>query len=322
MRSIFALAALLGTALFPVNALAQALCAHNPTTLPALTRLSATMAHGRFIAYQPTSLQVIYGHPTQADPASIRADLKVLRPRFDGLITYSSANGAAAIPAIAAELGFHAIIIGVWNPFNAAELDAAITAARKSPRIVVGLSLGNEMLFFHRHELRDLVTLLDDLHARAPDLALTTTEPFHVFAEASLHPVLERLDFLLPIVHPIFQPWFATAKTGDSVQFVLNVVAQLAQQYCGPILVKETGIPTAPMPKGFNEHRQAEFYAELAQRFPGTREHAFAYFEAFDAPWRLKDTATATPPAEEEAHWGLYDERRQPKTVVASIPQL
>ena len=322
MRTIFACVVLLGTALFPVGAPAQPLCAHTPTTASALTRLSATMAHGRFIAYQPTSLQVIYGHPTQADPASIRADLKVLRPRFDGLITYGSVDGAEAIPAIAAELGFHALIIGVWNPFNAADLDAAITAAHKNPGIVVGLSLGNEMLFFHRHELQDLVSLLDAVHARAPNLALTTTEPFQMFAEASLHPVLERLDFLLPIVHPIFQPWFATAKTSDSVQFVLNVTSQLAREYCGPILVKETGIPTAPAPKGFNEHRQEEFYTGLAQRFPRTRERAFAYFEAFDAPWRLKDTATARQPAEEEAHWGLYDERRQPKTVVASIPQL
>ena len=32
------------------------------------------MAHGRFVAYQPTSLQVIDGRPTQANPGSIRAD--------------------------------------------------------------------------------------------------------------------------------------------------------------------------------------------------------------------------------------------------------
>ena len=322
MRTILASVALGIIALFPAGASAQAACAKNPAVTPALTRLRTAMAHSRFVDYQPTSQQVLYGRPTQADPASIRADLKVLRPRFDALITYTSVNGAEAIPGIASELGFHALIIGVWNPFNAADLDAALTAAQKHPALVVGLSLGNEMLFFHRHKPEELQKLLDDIHARAPGLALSTTEPFQEFAEHGLQPVLRRMDFLLANVHPVFQPWFHTASNADSVQFVLNVVAQLAQQYCGPVMVKETGTPTAPAPLGFTEHRQAEFYAELAHRFPGSPERAFAYFEAFDAPWRLKDYAQGKPPVEEEAHWGLYDERRQPKEVVASIKAL
>jgi hypothetical protein len=39
---------------------------------------------------------------TSADPESIRADLTVLRPRFDSLITYDAIHGAESIPAIAA----------------------------------------------------------------------------------------------------------------------------------------------------------------------------------------------------------------------------
>ena len=321
MRVILACVAFIVT-LFPASAPAQGICARNPAVTPALTRLRTAMAHGRFIDYQPTSQQVLYGRPTRADPASIRADLAVLRPRFDALITYTSVNGAEAIPDIATGLGFHALIIGVWDPFNATDLDAAFTAAQKYPAIVVGLSLGNEMLFFQQHKPEEVAKLLDAVHARAPGLALTTTEPFHMFTEPELHPVLQRMDFLLANVHPVFEPWFHTASNADSVQFVLNVVSQLAQQYCGPVLVKETGIPTAPAPAGFTEHRQAQFYAELARRFPGSAERAFAYFEAFDAPWRLKDYALGKAPAEEEAHWGLYDERRQPKEVVASIKPL
>jgi exo-beta-1,3-glucanase (GH17 family) len=312
----------LAIALFPANAPAQAICARNPAVTPALTRLRTTMAHGRWVDYQPTSQQVLYGHPTQADPASIRADLKVLRPRFDGLITYTAVNGAEAIPAIASELGFHALIIGVWNPFDAAELNAGLTAAQQHRNMVVGLSLGNEMLFFQQRKPDELTKLLDAVHTRAPWLALSTTEPFHEFGQPELHPVLLRMDFLLANVHPVFQPWFRTASNATSVQFVLNVVAQLQQQYCGPVLVKETGMPTAPEPVGYTVHKQAQFYAELAHRFPGSAEHAFAWFEAFDAPWRLKDYALGKAPAEEEAHWGLYDERRRPKEIVASIEPL
>jgi exo-beta-1,3-glucanase (GH17 family) len=319
VRAIPGCVVLMAITLFPANAPAAGICARSQAVAPALTRLRAAMAHGRWVDYQPTAQQILYGHATQADPDSIRADLKVLRPRFDALITYTAVNGAEAIPGIASELGFHALIIGVWNPFNPAELAAALTAARNNRAIVVGLSLGNEMLFFHRHKPEELVKLLDEIHAREPWLALSTTEPFHEFGVPELHPVLQRLNFLLAIVHPIFQPWFRTASNATAVQFVLNVTAQLAQQYCGPVLVKETGLPTAPTPVGYTEQRQAEFYAELARRFPGSQERAFAYFEAFDAPWRLKDYALGKAPAEEEAHWGLYDERRQPKAVVASI---
>ena len=303
---------------------AQAVCGKYPAATPALARLRAALAHGRFIAYQPTSLQIIDGHSTHADPDSIRADLKVLRPRFDSLVTYGSINGAEAIPALAASLGFRAVIIGIYDPFDATQLQAAIGAAKNNPTVVVGLSLGNEMLFFHRHSSAELGELLDAVHAQAPQVPLATSEPFHMFHEPAAAPVLERSDFLLANVHPIFQPWFPTAPAGDAAQFVVNVVSQLAASYCGPILVKETGIPTAPEAKGFTEKRQASFYEALQQRFPASSERAFAYFSAFDAPWRLQDAGPAPGqhPQPEEAHWGLYDERRQPKPVVARIAPL
>jgi exo-beta-1,3-glucanase (GH17 family) len=317
--------------------LGPAVCGKYAATAPAIARLREAMAHGRFIAYQPTSLQVTNGVSTQADPDSIRADLQVLRPRFDSLITYGSIIGAEAIPGIAASLGYRAVIIGIWDPFNATALSAALTAAKNNPRVVVGLSLGNEMLFFHRHSAAELVELLDKLHAQAPQLGLSTTEPFQMFEAPEAGSILQRLDFLLANVHPVFQPWFRDAPEANAVQFVVNVVSDLGRYYCGPILVKETGIPTAPAEKGFNEQKQASFYDELGHRFaasaaapksvgsePAAGDRAFAYFAAFDAPWRLQDggPAAGQRPAEEEAHWGLYDEKRRPKPVVASIPPL
>jgi exo-beta-1,3-glucanase (GH17 family) len=282
------------------------------------------MAQGRFIAYVPTSLQIIDGKPTRPDPDAIRADLQLLRPRFDSLITYGAGNGAEAIPAIAASLKFRALIIGVYDPYNAAELSAALAAARSQPALVVGLSFGNELLFFRRHTAAELEKLLDDVHARAPQLPLSTTEPFHVYYEPSATPLLERMDFLLANVHPIFEPWFRSASDGDAAQFVVNVVEKLATSYCGPILVKETGIPTAPAEKGYTEQRQATFYQELQHRFPPSRTRAFAFFAAFDAQWRLHDfgPAPGQRPQLEEAHWGLFDENRQPKAVVGRIAPL
>lgn len=322
--ALLALAVATASTLTPSFAAAPtAACAHNTAAAPAVARLREAMEHGRFVAYEPASRQIVNGIPTRVDPDSIRSDLKVLRDRFDSLVTYTAINGEEAIPAIAASLGYRALIIGVYDPFNTTEMNAAIAAARANPKLVVGLSLGNELVFFHRHTAAEMERRLDTVRQVIPQVALATTEPFHMFYPAEAAPLLQRMDFLLPNVHPIFEPWFRNASNEDAAQFVVNVVSKLAESYCGPILVKETGIPTAPEAKGYTEARQAGFYQALEQRFRPSTDHAFAYFAAFDTPWRLNDYGPqGQRPATEEAYWGLYDERRQPKAVVALIAPL
>jgi exo-beta-1,3-glucanase (GH17 family) len=287
-------------------------------------RLRAAMAQARFIAYQPTALQVVDGRVTDADADSIRADLTQLRAHFDALITYDAIHGAQQIPAIAARLKFRALIIGIWDPAEAAQLEAALEAARRFPHLVVGISLGNELLFAHRSDPAALLALIARVRARAPEVALSTSEPFHVYDEPAAAAVLGQLDFVLPIVHPVFQPWFRDAPDSTAAQFVVNVLAKLAPLACGPILVKETGVPTAPASAGFSEARQAAFYRELRRVLPSSRTQAFAYFAAYDAPWRAYD-ATGVPGVAgvhpEEAHWGLYDAARRPKAAARELPQ-
>jgi exo-beta-1,3-glucanase (GH17 family) len=287
-----------------------------------VTRLRTTMAHGRFVAYEPTSLRVVAGRVTAADPESIRADLTQLREHFDGLITYDAIHGAQQIAPIAAALKFHALIIGVWNPIDAPELDAALDAARRFPRLVVGVSLGNEMLFAHRSDPVALLGLIARVRARAPAVPLSTSEPFHVYDDPAAAAVLAQLDFVLLNVHPIFQPWFRNAPDSAAAQFVVNVLDKLAPLACGPILVKETGVPTAPANAEFNEARQADFYRELRRRLPPSRTRAFAYFAAYDAPWRAFDATGVPGSLPEEAHWGLYDAERRPKAAALELPPL
>jgi exo-beta-1,3-glucanase (GH17 family) len=278
------------------------------------------------VAYPPTSLTVANGRITNADAAGIRADLTVLRERFDSLITYDAVHGAEQIPAIATALRFRALIIGVWNPRDEAQLRAASEAARRYPRLVVGVSLGNELLFAHRSDPAALGALIARVRAQLPQTPLSISEPFHIFYQDSAAPLLGRLDFLLANVHPVFQPWFRDAPGENAAQFVADVVTKLAEVYCGPILVKETGVPTAPASAGYGEARQAVFYRLLRERMPPTGGRAFAYFAAFDAPWRAYDAIAVpgAPPAvhPEEAHWGLYDAERQPKQAARELPPL
>ena len=299
-----------------------AACYVSPGGAPALARLRTALSSGRFVAYQPTALRVVNGQVARADAASIRADLAVLREKFDSLVTYDAVHGAERIPAIAAELRFRALIIGVWNPFEPGELDAALAAARAYPRLILGISLGNELLFGHRTDATALAALAAHLHARAPRLLVSVSEPFHVYRESGNTALLAQLDFLLPNVHPVFQPWFHGASAATSAQFVVNVVSELSAGFCGPILVKETGVPTAPAAAGFSEAGQADFFRELRQRLPAARARAFAYFSAFDAPWRAQDVTPVGPARAEEAHWGLYDGARHPKPAARDLPAL
>lgn len=280
------------------------------------------LAHARFVSYQPTTLRIVDGKATHADEASIADDLTVLRSRFDGLITYGASSGAERVPDVAAALGYKAVIVGVWDPSSDEEVGNAIAAWRRHPQLVVGISLGNEAVFGKRFDFESLGRAIDRVRTKAPGLALSTTEPFHLFLTEAATPTLQRIDFMLANVHPVFQPWFASASDETAAQFVINVVDLLAAAYCGPILVKETGVPTAPNKAGYSETRQASFYRELRGRFPPTAVRAFAYFSAFDAPWRVADSHPVPGYHPEEAHWGLFDDARRPKPVVAVIPLL
>ena len=319
------LCAWLGAIATATAAAPAAQCSPHPGAQPAVLRLRAAMAQGRFIAYQPTALQVVDGRFTEADAASIRADLTRLRERFDGLITYDAIHGAQQIPAIAAALRFRALILGVWDPGDERQLAAALEAARRFPQLVVGISLGNEMLFAHRSDPGALLEAITRVRERAPSVPLSTSEPFHVYDQPAAAALLKRLDFLLLNVHPVFQPWFRESSDATAAQFVINVLGKLAPLACGPVLVKETGVPTAPVSAGFGEERQAGFYRELRRSLPPSGTQAFAYFAAYDAPWRAYD-ATGVPGAPavhpEEAHWGLYDEARRPKAAARELPPL
>jgi exo-beta-1,3-glucanase (GH17 family) len=87
------------------------------------------------------------------------------------------------------------------------------------------------------------------------------------------------------------------------------------------VLVKETGVPSGPAEQGFDEAGQAEFWRALAQRLPPARTHAFAYFEAFDAPWKTASVAAQTGDVRaSEAHWGLYRADGTAKPAALAVP--
>ncbi len=296
-----------------------------PLSAPAadLSLLRSAMSSGRFVTYQPTGVKVINGKLTQASDQSIRADLMVLRPHFDSLITYGAQGGAERIADIAAGLNFRAVVMGVWDFYNGAELASAIAAAKRMSHIVAGLSLGNEMILSKRAAWGDLEYILGVVRKQLPATPLTITETFADFIDQpDAKPVLAKMDFMLTNIHPIFESWFRQAQAPNWADFVAKASDLLAAAYSGPVLVKETGVPSGPASLKYSPEMQREFYRALEKRFPQTGTRAFSYFAAFDAPWRVSDAIVGGGKHPEEAHWGLFDANRVPKDVMRDFPVL
>ena len=226
----------------------------------------------------------------------IRQDLQTLfDARFRGLVTYGSNGVFAKIPQIAREIGFTGIIMGVWLPTDAKELNNAKNAVA----YVDGYAVGNEGLFFHRYEFDALKTAVEDLKADTNKPVTTTEVSSLYFSDGALR---NLGDWAFPTVHPywngIKEPVAAAAWTDRQFQ-------ELSQLYAGtdkPVAFKEVGLPTAGDP-ATGEAAQAEYYQILAKT-----NLPFFYFEAFDQPWKNERPV--------EPYWGIFRSDRTPKPVV------
>ncbi len=278
------------------------------------------MANGRFITYQPSAITVINGQLTTASEQSIRDDLQVLEPYFDSLITYSAVSGAERVPDIAREMGFRTVVIGVWDITNAAECANAIRAAERNPDLVAGLSFGNETVLSQRGTWGDLAYRIRGFRDRTK-LPLSTTEAFAEYLDQSdARAALSTIDFVLVNIHPIFESWFRSAKPNNWADFVVRVSDRLAKIFSGPILVKETGVPSGPSKSDFDENMQHDFWRALEAQMPKSEMRAFSYFSAFDAPWRAYDANPKPGAHPEEAYWGFFTRGRAPKRVIQDMP--
>ena len=264
------------------------------------------------VGYTPSELDPRNpGSHAALKTSSIRADLVALRPAFDGLILYGYHEAdTPRILAVAQQLDYRAVILGVWEPKSAAELDGVAAAARQfHGELALAVCVGNEGITFGRYEPEDLTIAAARLRQTLPaDVPLTTTEPL---ATSQSPVVLAFGDFLLPNIHPVFD---APQLPADAAAAWVRQQAKLLADKAGkPVFVKETGFPHAGKPQ-FSPAAQAAFWrayrggAALTVEAEPTRWISFAAaFEAFDAPWKAESSGLPM-----EADWGLLSAKRVP----------
>ena len=289
----------------------------------AVDRVRTAIDTLRFVAYTPTDLRVVDGRVHPASKAQIRRDLEKLRNDFQGLVTYSSADGVEAVPEIAAALGFRAVIPGVWDPASTSEIETAIRLARSWPELIPAVAVGNETLLAERHAWPVLRAAMQRVRAALPGVAVTTSEPFYYYLDDTPPDFIASQDFLLPSVHPLFQPWYSSATSTDqSIDFVVKVVELLMEKSAKPVLIKETGLPSGPAGEGYTAAGQAGFWTGLCRRLDRTQGLGVVYFEAFDHDWKSENARHEFGFHPEEGYWGLYHSDGRAKPALVQLREL
>jgi len=282
-----------------------------------------TIQYGRFISYTPRSFSLVGGQVVSATEIGIRTDLKLLRPFFDGIITYSANNGLELAPKIARALGYRAIIVGIWDPNSEREITNLLAAVKQYPTLITAVIVGNEGIYSKRYRPEDVQTAIRRIHQEFPTLPATTSEPFSLYFKPEFADFFHSHDLVMPNIHPVFEKWFTPSAPTQGVEMVLQVAEQFKKTYQHPLLIKETGMPSGQTTHGFSATRQALFWAELFRRFPISDKQSFSCFEAFDGPWKPAEMANNFPGEHgDEAFWGFFTATGQGKAVVEVLPRL
>ena len=233
--------------------------------------MGAVIKNARFMSYTPRSFSVVNGQTKPASLEGITADLKLLRPDFDSLITYSCSNGLEHVPAAAEKLNYLAIIVGIWDPKSEIEIQNAIRLAKKHPKLIIAISIGNEGIYAKHYAPADVEKTRLRLRKELPSISLTTSEPFFLYLKPEYFDFFNKMDLLLPNIHPTFEKWFQPSDARNGAAFVLNVADKLQSRYPKPLIVKETGLPSGPASMGFTEAYQSAFWSEILKQSPAIR---------------------------------------------------
>lgn len=243
-------------------------------------------------------------------PSAIAADLKRLAPLTDCIRTYSAAsNGIDAVAAAAESQGLH-VLQGAWisrDPIaNAAEIDAALAAAKRYPETVKALIAGNEVLLRREQTAAQLAALLRNAKSRS-NVPVTYADVWEFWLQ---NPSLaDDVDYLTIHILPYWEDNPVAAE--DAAQHVLEITKLVQASFPGKVvMIGEVGWPSAGRMRDAarpSPYNQARVITDViaATRKAGINANII---EAFDQPWKRRLEGTVG------GHWGLFDSyNREPK---------
>ncbi len=278
--------------------------------------LKQAFLKNRFVAYTPSEYNPLKAQFKPATRDGIRADLEILKPFFNGLVTYScnADQGVDQIVPIAATMGFQ-VILGIWDIHSVVELETAVRLARQYPRTVIAVIVGNETQL-RGEKWENLEAAIGLVRAALPGVPISTSEPISAYGNQELRRIV---DFHSPTCHWVFSGGDRRNAEAAVVWLRERIDAlRSLQEGTKPILIKEHGFPAGPPP--FNAETQAAYWRLVQEKLPSTETSALVFFEAFDLKWKPKTNPSEI--AASEAHWGAWDDQRKQKPVAATFSKI
>ncbi|WP_334174018.1 beta-1,6-glucan synthase [Pseudoxanthobacter sp.] len=218
--------------------------------------------------------------------------------------TYSTGQGLAAVPEIAARHGLK-VLQGIWlgrnRTDNAKEIAAAIELAKAYPDSIRGFVVGNEVLLRRDLPPETLVEAIRTIRKAVAPIPVTYADVWE-FWERNTE-IARDVDFVTIHILPYWedQP-VNVSKARDHVADVRREMGTLFGDK--PILIGETGWPSRGRMREGALPTPANQVAYLSEIIALAKKNGWDYnlIEALDQPWKRKLEGTVG------GRWGVLDD--------------
>lgn len=295
----------------------------------------------RIIDYGPYRSGQTPGGPNKPTTAQFNQDLRImsgmadvvrlysLQDGQDYIVDHARDNGLKVIPAAYlhnpgvagnTRLSFAQLMQDGRNQKEINDLIALLNRAdaRNIPFAVIGNEAISQVGAWDDRAVIDAIAYV---RARIPaGILLTTAEPaggqYVINNPASSNQT--RLGQAVDVIFANVFPYWEGIPVENAAAYVVAQYDRLRATYPGKdIVISETGWPSEGPDVGAahpSVENQVRFWIDF-RTLAHERGISFAGFEAFDEPFK----ADQIPGDDPEAHWGLYNVDRQPKSSIMSL---
>ncbi|NMG75103.1 beta-1,6-glucan synthase [Aromatoleum diolicum] len=265
------------------------------------------------VSYAPYRLpgQTPFDEKLMISREQIAADLAALSHITDCVRIYSVDQGLELVPELARAAGLK-VLLGAWinaDPKrNLQQLERAIQLANDHADVVSVLIVGNEVLLRRERTETELRDLIDYAQSRVM-VPVTYADVWEFWLQ---HPKLsEAVDLVTVHILPFWEDH--PVAIDDAVSHVGKVFEEVSQHFDKPLMIGETGWPSAGRqrqdsePSQVNQARYIREFVHLAH----AKGWNYNLIEAIDQPWKRRLEGTVG------GYWGMLDTSLSPKFPLA-----
>lgn len=237
----------------------------------------------------------------------IAADLAALAPITHCVRIYAVDQGLEYVPELAQKLGLK-VLLGAWigrDPLaNRSQLETAIQLANRYPDVVRAVIVGNEVLLRQEQSATAIRAMLDEVRGRV-SVPVTYADVWEFWLR---HPSLaEGVDFLTIHILPYWED--NPIAVDQAIRHVADVRQRMLEHYKKPVLIGETGWPSAGRQREGARPGTVEQALYVRSFIRKAHDAGWEYnlIEAIDQPWKRDLEGTVG------GYWGILDRDLQPK---------